>query len=312
MMINSRLFFLLLAFVTIFASCNKDDTDEKLADEEQQLSEYITKQQPDAKSIKTGLYIKKATEFPDAVQPKGGQYILINYTLKQLYTNTSEISSYEDYAGYMYYPIYQYGGPELWQLYNPLNGIYEALGQMREGESASVYLSSRYNVFTSGLDFISRVWQPRIVKVISDLGTYQQTLMTSALKYNISDPDVDTLKVKSSVDNNEYSIFYAVQDEGSGAELGNTTSDIKVKVKISYTLQENIIQNVTNNEEVSQTWSTYLSASQVLKKLKKGARVTIAMPYILHFGDEVVVNENTRQIVIPKGSVLVLEVNVES
>jgi hypothetical protein len=306
----------------VLASCNKDDSSEKLANEDRKLDEYIQANYPDAKeltnSVPNGLYIIASdTEQP---KPEPGQYVLVDFILRQLFEDKVERVSYQDYESYqpIYYPFYIYGGPELWQLSAPsLTGVYKGLGLIGEGETGSIFFSSRHNMlFPSGADFISRVLEVKIVKIIEDLTLYQESLMNSYLsKYGT----VDTLVTKSTVDSKEYKVMFSVIDKGSGDSIESPR--VKVKINVYYTMLDGVQHTYLKDGET--TWNSessqfFNAAPNIMKeiflKMNKGGRVSIAMPYRVYYGEdynEILYDGNTGQRIIPHGSVIILDAIIE-
>lgn len=321
---NKYFLMIVLGFALSTWACNKDDRDEKLAAEEQKLTEYMESTFPDAKKLANGLYIDKLSEITNAPKPEAGKYVFVDYILKWLYTGQTEFVSYKDYESYqpIYLPLYKDGGPELWQLTAPLYGISAGIGEMREGETAHIYLASRYNDLIPG-DFNTRLMWVRLVKVIDDLTLYQESLMSEYLKQ--VGGEVDTVKVKSSIDFNEYSIMYAIEDEGDGDQITDAAA-AKTKTSLSYMLQDyNTTYEYLDAQDISWETGSYPTGlytetnamSEILTKMKKGGNVTVAMPYKLFFGDPRTNNDKvprdgeTQQIAVPVGSVIILKITIE-
>jgi FKBP-type peptidyl-prolyl cis-trans isomerase len=328
---NKYFLIVVLGFALSAWACNKkDDTSEKLAAEEQKLTEYMESTVPDAKKLANGLYVKKLTEITNVPKPEAGKYALVDYTVKWLYNDQMEHVSYKDYESFqpIYLPLYKDGGPILWQMTAPLNGISAGIGELCEGETANIYFASRYNsdFLPPPPDFTTRLMWVKLVKVINDLTLYQESLMSEYLKQ--AGGETDTVKVKSSLDFNDYNIMYAIEYEGNGAQITDADA-VATKTSLSYLLQEyNMAHEYLAAQDVSwQTGSTSTGGlytatnamSEILTKMKKGGRVTVAMPYKLFYGDPAVDAENmpiprdgeTQQFAVPIGSVVILNIAIE-
>ncbi len=306
----------------IFWSCNKDDTAEKMAAEDQKLTEYMQTNLPDATNVSGGLYINKLTTIDDSPKPEAGKFVLIDYMLYTLYDNVLERVSYMDYENYQsaYPSIYKFGGPEIWQLTAPLTGISECIGQMHEGETSNIFFSSRHNVFYPYADFTTRKLWLKLVKVIDDITVYQENLMSNYLK-NCTGGGTDTIIVQSTVDNNPYKVMFRILNEGTGEKIGDNV-EVKSTASASYLIQDRVAHPYVSNEEVK--WNTANNSNlhtftksncigEILKKMKKGGKVALALPYRLVYGDKdenIPVDDNTGQCVVPMYSVLIYEITL--
>ncbi len=300
------LFIFLCILLNSFVSCSKDETGEKWAEEEQLLAEYMEKNKPGA-ILDKSIYFEKLIEYRDNIQPETGDNVLVDFVCSFLYEGTVEQVSYEDWRAYdaTYLSRYLHGGPELWS--------YEwwvsmGIGQMRENETANVYVPSRILRFQ---DFKPRLFWIQLRKVIdTDLKTYQETMMANYIKQ--WGDDVDTTIVRDN--GKDYYIVYHVENEGTGAVIEG--SSVKTHTSESYFLQDNDIRDVSINEEV--TWTPGSKIFEILKSekkgnklVKKGGKITILMPYKMRYGDEYHQNED-RQEIIPMGSVLKYDISISN
>ncbi len=307
---KNTIFLATLFGLMFLTTCNKtEDWEGKVLEEEQELGKYVETTYPNAEKINNSIYYLKTKVNNTGIKPDAGNYILVNFVCRYLYDGTYERVSYSNYATYnpIYYPAYAKGGPELWQLSNPLFGISEGVSKMREQEIASFFVSSRYE----SNDYISRQYNIELVKVIPNLNTYQEdSLMRKFFKYK--GLVADSLTTTSQVDNNKYKIFFAITEEGDGDKI-LSDSEVKLNRTISYMLLPNTpiysdksYETVTN--EVS--WWYDIPIRQILMKMNKGGKVTIIFPFKVLYGDNFVVNDNMQQ-TVPEGSVVIFEITVD-
>ncbi|MDR1671985.1 MAG: hypothetical protein LBS09_00735 [Bacteroidales bacterium] len=326
-----KVFALLLIVGTAAMSCNKeDDTEEKYLAELQALDKLMPTLDPSAKRVADGLYINVGQN--ENKKPQPGEFVLVNYRLRFIDNNALELSSYlsdlENTADQPeFYPTYVYGGPELWLMNTSdmtkpaLTGIFEAMGQVSEGQGARIYFYSKYNIFTgSRMDFKSRVLDVEYLKVIQNMTAYQESLMHKhVIAYGRT---VDTVKVQYG--GNEYAVMYDIVRGGSDdaiAPNGNLPSQVLADVNAYYTFQEEESFQFVKTEEnfksgVNILDSNYLPLyvsneelfSAILKKAHKGDRAIVAMPYILFGGTEGIVDSSGGQMIVPANSVVLFEI----
>ncbi len=298
----------LLGLLFLVACHKTEDWEGKLIEEEQKLGEYVEATYPDAAKINNSMYYLKIKENDKGIKPDAGNYILVNYVCKYLYNGAYERISYPNYATYnpIYYPAYEKGGPELWQLSAPLFGISEGVSKMREQEIASFFVSSRYELN----DYNSRQYDIELVKVIPNLNAYQEdSLMRNFFKYN--GLVADSLTTTSQVDNNKYKIFFTVTKEGDGEKI-LLDSEVRLNRAISYMLLPNtpvFYENYPETIAAGVSWWYDIPIKQILMNMNKGGEVTILFPFKVLYGDNFVVNDYMQQ-AVPKGSVIIFEIAV--
>ncbi len=295
-----RLIFLVSISICMLSACKKDDVDEKLAKEDQELDQYMA-DKPNAVRLADGLYIEKLPMLAGGVQPEAGDFVLVDYVCKYLYTDITESVSYENYSSYgaLYPCVYKSGGPELWELFKPLFGISMGIAQMSEHQTANIYITSR----TYNQDFNTRLFEMTLRKVIGpDLKGYQETLMSTYLKRQYAD-EVDSVKITNN--GKEYYMMYHIVTPGTEGVVGATNT----QTTESYFLQNNDIRLCGSGERI---WNNG-NMIQVLKQVNKGGRVVVAAPYKLIYGDDeyyIMVGKN-KQYIAPPGSVLLYDITIE-
>ena len=307
---NHKIFALsFCVLANVFLACNKDEINEKLLKEDQKLAEYMA-EIPDAVQLSDGLYIDAPGNPENGLQPEAGDYVLVDYICKSLYSGTTEAVSYKEYVedGVWIPCAYKSGGPELWELGKPLFGRHAGIGQMVEGQTANIYFSSRYY----NQDFITRVYYITLKKVIKvkdvSLKAYQETLMSNYLK-RYGD-DVDSVKISDN-NGNDYYLMYHVNNIGTGAKV--TGNFVKTKTKESYLLMANDVRLCVDKED--RIWNADMGENmlKVLRQLNLGGKVIVMAPYKLIYGDNFyTINTNGyAQYLAPQGSVLIYDIDLQ-
>ena len=300
----NKYWLVVLTFLFIaFYSCSKDKLEEELAAENQKLAAHMLRIDfPGADTISDYIYVKINAPYTEGVKPKAGEYVLVNMKIKQYYDNILEYDS--NYNG-----MYLKGGPEVMQLTAPLWGIFKGISMMREGETAEIVLPSYY--YTQ--DLITRLFQIELVKVISDIDSYQESLMKWYMTEHKKFEQIDTIEML--VDGKNHKVLYHIVDEIDSTKLITETTP----VKLSWTGWYSLLTNKLNQYHKTTEAQSFTSVSEVntsirnvLLKMDKGGKVIITMPYRLFVFDGKM-NFNTTQPfdVPPEYPVLMFEMKVE-
>ena len=306
-------FFVATLFAGIFCACSKNEIEEKWAEEEKKLAEWISENKPYL-SINSGIYIEKIKpEYSDNIQPEVGDYVLVDFICSFLYDEIVEEVSYKDgqenYEA-LYPSTFREGGPELWM---PERWMSMGIGQLRENEKAYIYVPSRL----LGLqDFKTRLYEIHLRKVIdTDLKTYQENLMGCCMKkYH---DHVDTITITDN--GKDYYVIYHVEKEGSG-DAFNAIS-VKTHTSEYYYMQNDdsrtcfIDRERTGcNDNISKFYQKisemFSTETRNGKKMKKGGRIIAVMPYKIMYGDKL--NKENGQFIAPEHSVLKYEINIDN
>ncbi len=300
---NKNIIIILSAvFVAFLGSCNKDETEEKLTAEDNALATYMATKFPET-PLTDGFYFIPGYN-GDGVQPKAGAYVLLDYWCYQVNTSTGdemalETTSYMDeYPTPLYPSGYEQGGPELWHLSDgSLWGLSAAIGRLHENETATFYISSRYTY----RDFVTRKYRMRLRKVIGpDIKTYQESLISSYMKGTYGNENIDSVKV--SIGSANYHVVFHIADQGTGTPLEGVTADIKTHTSESYLLMGLDLKTVYENEAIDFPATGFFT--DIFKKMKKGGRVVIMMPYTVMFGDSEYINDKRQYTRVPNSAVL--------
>ncbi len=288
---------LTLLFI-VFTSCNKDNLEEELAAENQKLAAYMQEIEfPGADTISDHIYVR-INSHTEGMRPKAGEFVLINLRIQQLYDNILEYDNKNpDYRGNIQ------DGPEMWQLSAPLLGLSKAIGQMREGENADIYLPSYYY----NRDRITRLIQIELLKVVPDIASYQESLMKWYMKDYKKFGEIDT--IESTAESKKYKLLYSIIDEGDGQKI-ESTSSLKLSWSASYILQEGE-SNIKLYQETKESSSFPAAFEKVLLKMNTGGKVFITMPYILAYGTVKYANDIGQYIIPPESPIVVFEVTVK-
>lgn len=299
-------------FACMICACNKDDTDEKLAEEEQTLTNYITTNYPDAVSLGGSAYLVKRHEEPDGAKIEAGNYILWNRQITNQITGELEYTS--DLSNTKFDDSYVDGGPELTLVQSTI--LDEGLKHMRKGEKGDVYIPSRWLFY----DFQPRVFSVDVVDVISKgLSVYQELLMSGYIKNACNKAAADTIQdVISTVDNTEYNVMYHIINKGTGEVITEGMS-VASEVSISYLIREKDVhdfkkENIlwkTNPGEKVNTLTKTNCVGEILKKMKRGGEVVIAMPSNLYWEDKNLPKNGYGQYHIPKWSVAIFTITIK-
>jgi len=298
----------------ILCACKKD-IEEGLLKEEQKLAEYITDTYGDAAiNLGGGAFLVKTHEEAEGAKVVAGNYILWNRKITNQITGELEYTS--DLSDVKFPDSYIQGGPEITVVLS--SKIDEGLTQMKKGEQGNVYIPSRWLFF----DFQPRIFYVDIVDVISDLTVYQETLMSGYIKkLHRKVVPVDTIKnVISSIDGKEYNVMYSIIEKGSGDEIVDGMN-LETKTSTSYLIRENDAHSYLVDQDL--TWNTNTTGKMntqtktncvgvILKKMKKGGKVVVAMPSKLYWDDkDLPKNKQTDQYHIPKWSVVIFTITIK-
>ncbi len=312
----NRVIFIFFGIVIgLFGSCSKDNTDEKLKEEEDKLAAYMADHPEAVKVTGKEIYVIKTKEQEEGEKVVAGNFILWNHTVKFL--ETSEIEYNSERSNVIYPGSYVDGGPELVLIQSwPLD---EGIKLLKKGELGDIYIPSRYTI----CDFQTRVWNAEIVDVITDMNKYQEALMYNYLRGVISQEKrsikVDSVKnVKSTVDNKEYNVMYHIVDQGAGDPIASDATKIDTRTSVAYTIREGISNVRPFAFEQDFSWINSSTKTKedcvgkILREMHKGGKVIVAMPHILYFGDEPLWNDKKMQIIVPQWSVLIFTITIKS
>ena len=307
------LVFICAIFSVVFCACKNNDLDEKLAEEEQKLAEYIRETYGDAAiDLKGGAYLVKNQKEDEGATIEAGNYIFWNW--KKTNQITDELEYTSDLTNDKFPGSYVDGGPEMTLVQSSFK-IDEGLKLMRKGEKGDIFIPSRWLLY----DFQPRIYSVEIVDVIKNLSVYQDSLMYKFIRRNHRGASPDTIKVISTVDKTEYKVMYHICKDGSGDKI---TADMNVETQtsISYLLRMTRDGNAypyQMNQDV--TWNTGVNnkktltdincIGEILKKMRKGGEVEVAMPAKLYWEDKDLPMKN-EQFIVPKGAVIIFTITI--
>ena len=297
---KKALVLLCILFACVFCACKKNDLEEKWAEEEVKLSEWIKENRPNA-LFENNIYIEKeGNEYPDNMSPEleNKDHVLVNFVCRFLYENTIETVSYKDWQnrGAQSPSTYREGGPELWE---PEMWGNKGLAHLREGERAFVYIPSRV---LNLQDFKSRKFEIELVKVIdTDIKSYQEKIMGHCMRKFGNDTDTITIKEEG----RDYYVIYHIE-KGDGADVH--VSSVKTHYTEWYYLQEGDPRNCITNQ-VKTGWNNKFS--KLFQTVKTGGKITVVMPYRIMYGKDPYKDSNTKQFIAPPGSVIKYEIIID-
>ena len=304
----NRKFFVLwfTLFACVLCACNKNDVEEKWAQEEADLALWMKENKPDALFDKF-IYIEKfGALHEENITPEPENYLLVNFVCSFLYESDGDVErvSYKDgkNGSIDYKPeqlsLYREGGPELW---SPDMWLNKGLGLLRENERAFVYIPSR---ILNLQDFKPRKFEMHLVQVIdTDLKTYQEKLMGNYMKERFCNK-VDTFTIKDN--GKDYYVMFHVKEEGTGSAI--TVSSVNTHYDEYYFLQDNKQKECIKDK--AKGWDRN-KFSEMFQKVKKGGEITVVMPYRIMYGDQPYKDSNKQQYIAPPGSVLMYDLRID-
>ena len=315
--INIKGIIFLCTLFVIIGACKKNETEEKWAEEEKKLADWIKENEPDLLPINGGIYLKLYPEYEENIHPEReqGDYVLVDFTCRFMSDGVCEEVSYKNWQDYgaRYPSKYKEGGPELW---DPERWASMGIGQMHENEWARVYVPSR---LVQLQDFKTRVYDIHLRKVIIfDIKTYQEDLMGCYMKQY--GEEIDTITIE---DNKKYySVLYHITKEGTGSEV--SSSSVRTTVSEYYFMQENDDRRTcyTNKKTTGCNGNVSKYSSKISemfvnklgrrnKPVKKGGSITAVMPYKMMYGDELKKDAN-GQFIAPINSILLYEISIDN
>jgi len=285
-------------FGCVFCSCKKNDLEERWAEEEAKLDEWMKENRPNVPPCENSIYFEKVgASYPDHIQPEANDFVLVNFICRFLYEDEIETVSYKDWQalGAKNPSKYREGGPELWpyEMWNSLG-----IAQLHEGECANIYVPSRILNFQ---DFKPRKFELELVKVIdTDIKSYQEKLMGDCMKQYGKSVDTITIKDKGK---DYYVIFNIEEGKGDAVDV----SSVKTHYNESYLLQEGDFRTCVT-DKAKTGWDKKFS--QMFRSAKKGGKITVVMPYKIMYEDNSYWDAN-KQFIAPRGSVLKYEINID-
>ena len=296
------LWIFLCAALCIFHSCNKDETGEKLAEEDLKLEEFIKGNYPEALSLSsTGAYLVKKNENDNGTIIEAGDYILWNWTQTNMTTEAVEYKS-DKSTGVVYEGSYVDGGPEIALVQSTI--LDEGIKHLVKGETADIYLSSRWTYY----DFQSRFISIEIVEVIKELTKYQEPIMWSYLKCPGS--KVDTIKL-TAYDKEEYNIFYHISIYGNDKK--EIDQNAQWDIDASYILQAGVCKPYTIYQMDLEGAVVKNIIDAVNKKnqhkIYKGGEISLAVPYKIVYKDQAYTNDH-EQYVVPPNAIIIFKVKI--
>jgi len=297
---NRKVLFLWCSlFACAFCACNKE-VEEKWAQEEADLAEWIKENKPNA-LFDNDIYIEKiGPRYEEKIQPEAGDHVLVNFVCSFLDGVVEQVSYMEGQTSHnpLYRSKYKEGGPELWPSdYWGNMGV----GHLRENECANIYIPSR----KLGLqDFKSREYMIELVQVIdTDLKTYQEKLMGGYMKKRFCNK-VDTFSVE--YNKKDYYVMYHVDNEGTGGAIN--VASVSTHYDEYYFLQEDKHKECVR-DKIKTGWDRN-KFSEMFKSVKKGGKITVVMPYRIMYGEQYYMDGN-KQYIAPPGSVLMYNIRID-
>ena len=269
-------FLLLSGF--IFQSCNKDDSDEKRADELRLLEQYITNENITVSPTSTGLYYIEQVEGTGDL-PQQTDWVEITFTARLVKNNevviTTDSLTAQNNSIYNQYVLYGINRMPI----NEINivGLIEGISKMKQGGKARLIFPSTLgfgSIRTGNIPgYSSLIFDVELHSVIPNIVTFEQDKMEAYLvENNITDQPTATGLV-----------YHEIQ-------AGTGDFPITGK-KIYYNYKGYFLNGKVFDQNVSGTTFTTLGAEnnlsgidEGLRLMKQGATAKLVLPYSLAYG----------------------------
>ncbi|HYX09071.1 MAG TPA: FKBP-type peptidyl-prolyl cis-trans isomerase [Bacteroidales bacterium] len=275
----TRLLFPVLGILLLVTSClPKDDSSDKIAEEQRLLKQYLENNNITVDPTDDGLYfISQSDSVADTVQPVMGDFVLINYTTRLIdgqVVGTSEIETAK--AKNVYNPSVLYG-PFKFKLGTEITGVNEGISMMHEGEKARLIIPSdlAYGSFSVGKipSYSTLIFDVDLLKVIKDPVAYENEQLKKYVADNNLQPDTTASGL----------LFVRTKDgEGSYPANGDY-----VKIKYVGKLLDGRVFDSTSTTTFNFTVGfnqVIKGMDEAVKLLKPGGKATFIMPWDIAYG----------------------------
>lgn len=300
-----------IVFAGLASSCNIDDNDAELIKREQTLLEdYLTTNKITTAPTESGLYfILKDTG--TGVKPVIGNYILVNYTIKLINGTLIETDNVKLADEKDILPSITIGGPmQLKVVTEYIQGLKEGILNMHEGDSVLLIIPSKL-AYGSGFSAVipsysTLLYNIRLKKVITDIDAYDKANRDSVV--------INRFK-KQLKDSVAQDLYINILDDTT--YVGDSiNSDTTVTLKYRGYLvdgrmftSKDSLQTYTFTVDISNTIEGFNIA---FKKLRKGTKAEILIPYWNAYKETGVIDNQTQQIIIPPYSSVLFYVEIQN
>jgi len=282
--------FLILIGLFVF-SCIKDPYKDQLAQQKNQIADYVAKHNLKGIEKPSGLYFApNDTGLGD--RPGITDYVLIKYKATFLDgTLFDTTDSLEAQQMQEHIPWFKVGGPMIFGMNSNFPGMVEGLSLLREGGNATLIMPS--SLAANDLNFIPRIYYVELLKVYHNISSYQKlsfdSLMTT-IGYQIGD------SITGGVIDTTYL-------RGNGGGYPSNGDSVRIHV------QGFLMDSVSNTVEVGRKFEDDINDyeigissapySMVLPIMRVGGKATMYFPYYNAFGSKTYLDRITGQILVP-------------
>ena len=294
---------ILVTLLVLFAfSCKKEDSLQRTANEKQQIDNYLQLHQITIKPTASGLYFQ-STEDGTGETPHLDDFVNINYNVTTLNGNLIETNNLLEAKKNGIVASTAIDGPVKLYIKNiTVKGLIEGLLQMQEGGKAWMLMPSSLTFN----DYIPRIYEVELVKVIHDPAEYENEKITNYL-----DTLSKALTYKPMMgDTTPEGLYYIETLAGTGI---NPVDGNQVNVNYSVNLIDGpLISSMTNLtfKIGDSSVAPVFSAGPGVKQMKKGGKALIIVPYYRAYGIQGL-NIN-GVIMIPTYATLVYSIELKS
>jgi len=296
---NLLLFVLLIAFV---CSCKKESSAALMAMEDNQIDRYLQLHNLNIKPTASGLYFQSIID-GEGDSPSLKDFVTISYAATTLDGKLFDTSNQADAKANNIITSCAIDGPvKLYMQSISIRGLIEGLLQMQEGGKAWMLMPASLTFD----DYIPRIYEVTLVKVIHDPVAYENEKITNYLDtINRSfTPNLTLTPADSTTDG----IYYIETLAGTGENPKDGD-----QLNLSYTLNLIDGQSIGSNTNYScKVGDSNLIAgfNSGIKKMKKGGKAIFIIPYDMAYG---VAGFNQNGIIlIPMYATLVYHVELKS
>jgi FKBP-type peptidyl-prolyl cis-trans isomerase FkpA len=174
--INKKYYLLILLVgqVFYFNSCSKESLPAMMADEKNQINDYLHSHNITIKPSASGLYFI-STQDGEGESPSLSDFVSINYKVTTLDGKIFDTSNLYDARSNNIVSSTAINGPVKLSMQSiTVKGLIEGLLQMKEGGKAWMLMPSSLTFY----DYIPRIYEVELVKVIHDPVAYEDEKIT--------------------------------------------------------------------------------------------------------------------------------------
>lgn len=254
-----KLIFILLPLIGLISitSCEKE-VDEREADELLRLEAYMSIHYPNAKPLESGLYYIVIQE-GEGDSPEDGNYLLYNFTGRNLDDKVYETTHKETAKLYDLYTAYTYFAPYFQRFSKESDsapkGLIEGLSYMQEGSVVKLIMPSKlaYGSKSHGgmHPYSSLIMDVELKKIVEDPEAYEEALI-----YEYINEQFPELSIEDAYQDSIYILFNSVRDIPFHEHCDSIHVEDKVTLHYTGRFLDGWVFD-TNEKEVAKENDTY-------------------------------------------------------